>query len=433
MLTAYINPGHSSQWEIDNADGEPGACANGLRECDIAFSVCEYLEAILDGYGVEVLGSMQSDELVDVVDAANASGADVFISVHCNAAESPEAEGTETLYCEGEGDDCELAECVNARIVDMIGTEDRGAKPDTSAAVGSLYVLRATEMPAILVELAFITNPDEAVLLRYKQKEFAQAIALGVCDWAGITPTEEKHLQAPTAGIDEIAVLARKYESNGDPGAVSTGAGDLGGVSYGLYQLSSAVGAVDEFVAWLCEYPVPELANYGRVLADHEVNSEGFISQWQELAEIDPGNFGRLQDEYIKAQYYDRVSSLLASEHYHIERHSTAMQAVIFARAIQHGPAGCYELMQHAMERVSMGRGWNLSYVDDPYFDAAMIDAVYDFLISECDFAAPDADDIWRSREGFCNGSRGTIFGLRSRFIREKEDARALLEGDGDE
>ena len=60
--------------------------------------------------------------------------------------------------------------------------------------------------------------------------------------------------------------LARKYESNGDPSCVSTGEGDLGGVSYGLYQLSSQAGSVESFLAWVCKYPNPDLANYGKVL-----------------------------------------------------------------------------------------------------------------------------------------------------------------------
>ncbi len=431
MLTAYLNPGHSSQYEIDHADGEPGACAHGMRECDIALGVVDYLEAFLDQFGVEVLGTMQSDELTDVVDAANDSGADIFVSVHCNAAANPEAEGTETLFCEGEGDDQELAECINASIVERIGTEDRGSKPDTASAVGSLYVLRQTNMPAVLVELAFLTNENEALLLKYRQKDFAEAIALGILKWAGIeepagqeVPCEEDGQLVPD---DDIAVLARRYESNGDPGAVSSGIGDLGGRSYGLYQLSSNVGAADDFVRWLCNYPVPELANYGRVLSENTVNSQAFIDQWQSLAAVDPENFGQLQDEYIQSQYYDRAASLLDQEGYHVDAHSRAMRAVIFARAIQNGPAGCLELMIHAVDDVSDGNGWNLSYVDDVYFDKAMITAVYDFLVRECDYASPDEDGIWRSPDGFCNGGKSVMFGLRSRFLRERADALALL------
>ena len=181
-VKVFLNPGHSTQWEIDHADGEPGACANGLRECDIAKQVTDKLEAALKKWGLEVVGNLQSDDLYKVVDTANASGADLFVSVHCNAA-SPAAEGTETLYCAGYNDDKEFAQCINDRIVEDLDLTDRGVKPDTAAAVGSLYVLRQTDMTAALVELAFITNPEEAEMLKNNQEKFALAIAKGILDY----------------------------------------------------------------------------------------------------------------------------------------------------------------------------------------------------------------------------------------------------------
>ena len=47
--------------------------------------------------------------------------------------------------------------------------------------------------------------------------------------------------------------LSKKYESNGDPGTISSGYGDAGGKSYGMYQFSSTMGVVDNYVKWLRE------------------------------------------------------------------------------------------------------------------------------------------------------------------------------------
>lgn len=226
--------------------------------------------------------------------------------------------------------------------------------------------------------------------------------------------------------VEKIAVLARKYESCGDPACVSSGAGDLGGISYGLYQLASNVGSVDEFLAWLCDYPVPELANYGKVLSSLKVNSEAFIQQWKDIGTIDPGNFGMLQDAYIMERYYGQASRLLCRENFCADKHTTAMKAVILSRAVQNGASGCTELFKAACE--TMGYP-NLSYVDDPYFDGALIAAIYDLLIAECDSASDRGDGIWRSKQGFCNGSKGVIAGLKNRFIREKTDALDILTG----
>jgi len=120
------------------------------------------------------------------------------------------------------------------------------------------------------------------------------------------------------ANIDKISVLSRKYESNGDPACVANNAGDLGGISYGLYQFASNVkGSVEGFIDWLKNYPDAALANYVRVLASHKINSDDFIKQWKELGTIDPGNFGRLQDEYIKLKYYDAAANLLTNTQTH--------------------------------------------------------------------------------------------------------------------
>ena len=87
-------------------------------------------------------------------------------------------------------------------------------------------------------------------------------------------------------------------------------------------------------------------------------------------------------------------------------------------------------VMKNALPLIDEGKGWNLSYVDDKFFDRDMIEAIYNLLISECDSAVECADGIWRSPRYFCKGSQSVISGLRNRFVREKEDALALLGGE---
>ena len=72
----------------------------------------------------------------------------------------------------------QLAECIQRQIVDSLDTTDRGLKERPE-----LIVLRATDMPAVLVELAFIDNDEDAELLMTRQDDFARAIARGVTDY----------------------------------------------------------------------------------------------------------------------------------------------------------------------------------------------------------------------------------------------------------
>lgn len=112
-------------------------------------------------------------------DCANQWPADIFVSIHCNSAGNTSAQGTETLVHNMGGRAERLADCIQRQIVDSLDTVDRGLKERPE-----LTVLRATDMPAVLVELAFISNEEDEALLRDRQDDFARAIARGVTDYA---------------------------------------------------------------------------------------------------------------------------------------------------------------------------------------------------------------------------------------------------------
>ena len=100
------------------------------------------------------------------------------MSVHCNACAGHDARGTET-WCFAEGTDgARLAEKIQAQMVASIDTTDRGVK-----VMPGLMVLKYTDMPACLVETAFIDNDDDAELLQSGYDDFARAIARGVTDY----------------------------------------------------------------------------------------------------------------------------------------------------------------------------------------------------------------------------------------------------------
>ena len=172
-MRVFLNPGHAP-----NGNPDPGACGCGLPECDVAKSVADLVEHYLTAAGVTVVSNMQCDDLWDITESANASGADIFISIHCNAFNGS-ACGTETCVYPGSADGNKLGACIQQQIVDSLGTADRGLK-----ARKDLWVLKSTDMTAVLIELAFIDNEGDAALLRDQQDGFARAIARGVTDYA---------------------------------------------------------------------------------------------------------------------------------------------------------------------------------------------------------------------------------------------------------
>lgn len=174
-MKVFINPGHAP-----NGNPDPGACGCGLRESDVAASVGGLVQTYLDAAGCTTK-LLQADSLREISGTANAWEADVFVSIHCNSAGTDKAQGTETFCYPYSSNGRALAKCIQRQIVCSLPVIDRGVKE------ADWHVCRETNMPAVLVELAFINNPRDAEMLRARQDDFARAIARGVTDYeAGI-------------------------------------------------------------------------------------------------------------------------------------------------------------------------------------------------------------------------------------------------------
>ena len=183
-MTIVLDPGH-------NYSGvDTGAVGNGLREQDITYYIAEELKPMLERNGFKVI--MTRNSLKDNVsnesvsaslsrrsEIANNAGADLFVSIHCNAGGGT---GTETYYCTGNSDGKEFADHVQQGMLDAVGLRNRGVKSARFA------VLRRTNMTAILVETAFIDTASDAKHLASEssRKAFAEGIARGICKYVGI-------------------------------------------------------------------------------------------------------------------------------------------------------------------------------------------------------------------------------------------------------
>ena len=175
----YLDQGHNPE------NPNSGAEANGFREQDLVYAIGQRTAAMLRGYGFEVrlsrptpdtqLGTSVATSLAARVNDANAWGADYFISLHCNASDVTAASGTEAFVYRRDTDAEWLAYRLLRGVTDATGLPDRGitARP-------GLYVLRKTRMPAVLMELGFITTPGDAALLAYSPNLFAAGLTEGI-------------------------------------------------------------------------------------------------------------------------------------------------------------------------------------------------------------------------------------------------------------
>lgn len=198
--------------------------------------------------------------------------------------------------------------------------------------------------------------------------------------------------------------LSKKYESNGDPAAISTGIGDLGGRSYGMYQMSSDLGVLADFIRW------GQIVGWAWAykLCNH-YGKKSFDKAWKECTKDYEHTFVYAQHQFIKERYYDIAKELLKDAMYDLDNHTEVMQDVVWSRAVQYGPYQIVEMFTEACK--SLGYP-NLSYVDDRAFDYNMIEAVYQNVCKT---------------EKWTNGSPALREGLYARFDAECAEALARV------
>lgn len=203
MSKVFIDAGHGGN--------DPGALGNGLKEKDITLAVTLKVGKELERHGVKVGYTRKNDKTVNLNSRgplANKYGADVFVSIHTNAHNS-NAQGVETYSYPGSSKGKNLAKSIQDEIINAkLYTKNRGIK------TANFAVLRQSRMPAALIETAFITNKQDAAMLKNRQDEFAIAIAKGILNYLNIKYVEEKKpTQKPsTSGKGFYRVVVGSYK-----------------------------------------------------------------------------------------------------------------------------------------------------------------------------------------------------------------------------
>lgn len=180
----YIDQGHNPSGFNTGAEG------NGYTEQDITYRIGVLLYDLLAANPnftprlsrptpTTILGTDNSSSLIERVREANEWGADIFLSLHTNASTNPAANGSEVLvYSLSNPVTSELGEDILKNMTEITGLRNRGLK-----ARPGLYVLRRTNMPALLVEMGFISNPEDAYLMATSPNLFAEGIYRGILEY----------------------------------------------------------------------------------------------------------------------------------------------------------------------------------------------------------------------------------------------------------
>ena len=173
MIKIFIDQGHNP------TNPNAGAEANGVREQDVTYEVGVRLADLLranPNFEVrlsrnspdEQLGTSNATSLAARVNAANSWPADYFISLHCNASTNTTASGSEVYVYSETSPAFPLGEAILVGLQNATGLRNRG-------------------MPALLVEMGYLTNPEDARLLSTDPQSFARGIYNGMLSYFQLT------------------------------------------------------------------------------------------------------------------------------------------------------------------------------------------------------------------------------------------------------
>jgi MYXO-CTERM domain-containing protein len=169
-----IDPGHGGN--------DPGGVGTGMQEKLVVLDVSKQFKALLDADTADAAGggewttflTRSDDTFVSLAGRSaysNNKDADRFLSIHSNAFGDASANGTETFSLTGTGTGADLRNLVQAEMIRAWGLTNRGNK------TANFAVLRDTAAPAVLHELAFITNAKDAAKLKSPEERRKAAIA----------------------------------------------------------------------------------------------------------------------------------------------------------------------------------------------------------------------------------------------------------------
>lgn len=165
----FIDAGHGGS--------DPGALGFGYRESDLNLQIAKKIESKLKSRGIDVKMSRTSDiyySLSERAEMANDYGADAFVSIHQNSAESASANGIETYYNRNKEEEKPLSNDVQTQVINKTGATNRGVKN------AEFTVLVKSNMISALVECGFISNESEVKNL--SDSDYQDKLATGIAD-----------------------------------------------------------------------------------------------------------------------------------------------------------------------------------------------------------------------------------------------------------
>ncbi|MBD1921597.1 N-acetylmuramoyl-L-alanine amidase [Microcoleus sp. FACHB-831] len=179
MGRIFISAGHGG--------GDSGAIAGGTTEAQEMILLRDQILPELRSRGFEVLSvpdNLTSRQSISWINARDRTG-DIALEIHADAFNNPGTRGACVFHIANNTERKSQAEMLLLALLRRVPQlPSRGAKPDTATGVGRLAFCRDTTIPSMLMEVGFLTNPDDRFLIQNRRRDIALGIADGLAAWS---------------------------------------------------------------------------------------------------------------------------------------------------------------------------------------------------------------------------------------------------------
>jgi len=201
MGKIFLSAGHGG---FEDGERDPGAIGTGTTEALEMIRIRDATVQSLSNSGVEVVAVPDNLSLGQSIRFINdrAVAGDVALEIHADSA-TPQARGATAFFVLNNADREKDARMLLDKLLEKLpGLKDRGARPDTQTLVGSLGFCRKVKVPSVLMELGFITNPEDLALMQGKRDRYAAGLTAGLTAWLGQqNPTNAQPDLAPRLNL----------------------------------------------------------------------------------------------------------------------------------------------------------------------------------------------------------------------------------------
>lgn len=199
MARIFLSAAHGG---FENGARDPGTIAGGTTEAKEMILIRDLVVAELRSRAVEIIAApdeLSQEQTIDWINARSRKG-DLALEIQASGASNPSVRGATIFYIAANNErkaDAEMLIMALLRRVPQL--PNRGAKPDSATGLGRLIFCRWILIPSVLLEIGYLTNPDDRALIQTRRRDIALGIADGLSMWitGGSIPTPPPNTYFP--------------------------------------------------------------------------------------------------------------------------------------------------------------------------------------------------------------------------------------------